>query len=192
MMITARHKVLIHLKKNRTVSAREVARALKMSVPNVRHHLSVLCSDGRVEFTAVNPRGGRGRPEKLYSLSQAALGDNLPALADALLTEAGSTVRLEAVAGRILDSGQFAGLPIAKRLALLVEKLNGMHYQARWEAGAAGPRVVFGRCPYARIIEAHPELCRVDTAILNRALGGRIEQNAKIGKVHGACIFVVR
>ncbi len=191
-MITARHKVLSHLKKNRAVSAREIARALKMSPPNIRHHLSVLCSDGRVEFTSVNPRGGRGRPEKLYSLSQAALGDNLPALVDALLTEAGAAVRMEAIAGRVMDSNQFVNLPAAKRLALLVEKINEMHYQARWEAGAEGPRVIFGRCPYAKVIEGHPELCRMDAAMLRGALGNTVEQVAKIEKSHGVCIFAMR
>jgi len=191
-MITARQKVLAHLKRNRAVSAREIARALKMSPPNIRHHLSVLCSDGRVEFTSVKPRGGRGRPEKLYSLSQAALGDNLSALIDALLTEAGSSVQMEAVAGRILDSSQFANLPITKRLALLVEKINEMHYQAHWEAGAQGPRVIFGRCPYAKVIEGHPELCKMDAAMLGGALGNTVEQVAKIEKSHGVCIFAMR
>ena len=146
-MITARQKVLAHLKKTRSASAREIARALKMSAPNVRHHLSVLCSDGRVEFVSVNNREGRGRPEKLYSLSQAALGDNLSALANALLTVAGPGLSMEAVASRVLDAGQFANLPIIKRLELLVGKLNEMHYQAHWEAGAEGPRMIFGRCP---------------------------------------------
>jgi predicted ArsR family transcriptional regulator len=86
-MITARQKVLAHLKKTRAASAREIARALKMSAPNVRHHLGILTSDGRLEVISVNQRGGRGRPEKIYSLSQSALGDNLSVLADALLNE---------------------------------------------------------------------------------------------------------
>ena len=178
-MITARHKVLAHLKKTRAASAREIARALKMSAPNVRHHLSVLCSDGRVEFVAVNNREGRGRPEKLYSLSQAALGDNLSALANALLTEAGSRLNVEAIANRILDSSQFAGLPVTKRLVLLVEKLNEMHYQARWEAGADGPRIIFGRCPYAKVIDGHPELCKMDIALLEKSLGRPVIQSTK-------------
>ena len=88
-MTTARQKVLAHLKKTRSASAREIARALDMSAPNVRHHLGVLVSDGRVEVNAVYQHGGRGRPEKVYSLSQAALGDNLSVLADALLAEEG-------------------------------------------------------------------------------------------------------
>ena len=192
-MITARQKVLAHLKKNRAVSAREIARALKMSAPNVRHHLSVLCSDGRVEFTALNNREGRGRPEKLYSLSAAALGDNLSALTNALLTEAGPRLNVDAVAGRILNAGQFANLPITKRLVLLIEKLDEMHYQARWEAGAEGPRVIFGRCPYAKVIAGHPELCKMDIALLEKALGRPvIELQKNEAGVRGSCPFLFR
>ncbi len=191
-MITARHKVLAHLQKTRAASAREIARALKMSAPNVRHHLSVLCSDGRVETISVHNREGRGRPEKMYSLSQAALGDNLSALTNALLTESGSQLNVEAVAGRILDSSQFANLPIPKRLVLLIEKLNEMHYQARWEASAEGPRVIFTRCPYAKVIGGHPELCKMDAALLKNALGNQVEQISKMENLHGVCIFAMR
>ena len=190
-MITARQKVLAHLKKTRSASAREIARALKMSAPNVRHHLSVLCSDGRVEFVSVNNREGRGRPEKLYSLSQAALGDNLSALANALLTVAGSGLSMEVVASRVLDSGQFANLPIIKRLELLVGKLNEMHYQAHWEAGAEGPRMIFGRCPYSQVIEKHPELCKMDAALLDVALGRPVTQLQKNETgARGLCPFL--
>jgi len=190
-LITARQKVLAHLKKTRAASAREIARALKMSAPNVRHHLSVLCSDGRVEFTAVNNREGRGRPEKMYSLSQAALGDNLSALSNALLSEAGSRLNLEAVASQILDSAQFSNLPVAKRLVLLVEKLNEMHYQAHWEAGAEGPRMIFGRCPYMKVIEGHPELCKMDKTLLSISLGRPMIQLQKNeAGAHGSCPFI--
>jgi predicted ArsR family transcriptional regulator len=191
-MITARHKVLDHLKKTRAASAREIARALKMSAPNVRHHLAVMCSDGRVEFMAVKNRGGRGRPEKLYTLSQAALGDNLSALTNALLTEAGSKLDIEALAVHILDSDMFANLSVTKQLVLLVEKLNEMHYQSRWEAGAVGPRVIFTRCPYAKVIENHPELCKMDAAILQNTLGNMVDQTAKIENSRGVCIFTKR
>jgi predicted ArsR family transcriptional regulator len=191
-MTTSRQKILAHLKKTRPASAREIARALKMSAPNVRHHLSVLLSDGRAEFTEARLPEGRGRPEKLYSLSQAALGDNLSALADALLSVEGYKFKVEGVANRLLDSAQFTNLPIPKRLALLVEKLNEMRYQSRWEAGAAGPRVIFARCPYAKIIAAHPELCKMDAVILKDALGNNIEQIVKIDKTQNVCIFAAR
>jgi predicted ArsR family transcriptional regulator len=192
-MTIARQKVLAHLKKTRAASAREIARALNMSAPNVRHHLGILVSDGRLEVTSVHQRGGRGRPEKMYSLSQAALGDNLSALADALLTEAGSKLKVESAASRLLDSSQFTNLPITKRLTLLVEKLNEMHYQARWEAGAEGPRVIFGRCPFAKIIENHPELCKMDAAMLEISLARPIMQTAKVeSSARGLCPFAFR
>ena len=193
-MTIARQKVLAHLKKIRAASAREIARALNMSAPNVRHHLSVLCSDGRVDAlgTAVNNREGRGRPEKMYSLSQAALGDNLSALSEALLAEAGSKVRVEAVAGRLIGDSNFAGQPIAKRLNLIVEKLNQMNYHARWEAGAGGPRILFGHCPYAAIITRHPELCAMDAALLKELFGDELEQIAKIENFQGTCVFITR
>ena len=191
MMTTSRQKILTHLKKTRSASAREIARALKLSAPNVRYHLSVLCSDGRVEMTAIHNREGRGRPEKVYSLSEAALGDNLSALAEAILIVAGSTLKMEAVASLILDESQFAGQSMNKRLALLVEKLNEMHYQARWEAGAGGPRVLFGRCPYARVIEAHPEICTMDVALLQKTLARPVSALKKNEtKVKGMCPFI--
>src|SRR5689334_762326 len=158
-MALSRKKILLHLNKNNAASAREIARALKISAANARHHLSVLQADGRVELVAVNNREGRGRPEKVYSLSQKAWGDNLPALMNAFLDTAGSKVRADALALRMFDAAQFDGLPIQKRLPLLVEKFNEMHYQSRWEATADGPRVILGRCPYAQVIEGHAEIC---------------------------------
>ncbi len=192
-MITARQKVLAHLKKTRAASAREIARALKMTAPNVRHHLGILTSDGRLEVSSVHQRGGRGRPEKMYSLSQSALGDNLSVLADALLN---GKINMQMTGERIAQSQDmdgFANQPMARRLALLVEKLNEMHYQARWEAGAEGPRVIFGRCPYAQVIDDHPELCKMDAALLEKVLGRPVLQFTKNeAGGRGLCPFIFR
>jgi predicted ArsR family transcriptional regulator len=193
LMITARQKVLAHLKKTRAASAREIARALKMSAPNVRHHLGILTSDGRLEVASVNQRGGRGRPEKMYSLSQSALGDNLSVLADVLLDE---KINIESVGERIARSQGLVGIanqPMPKGLSLLVEKLNEMHYQSRWEAGAEGPRVIFGRCPFSKIIENHAELCKMDSAMLEISLGRPVTQFTKNeSSARGYCPFVFR
>ena len=199
-MLKARLKVLAYLNKTRTASAREISRALKMPSANVRYHLRVLASDGRLELASVQGRGGKGRPEKVYSLPRAALGNNLSTLADALLTKAGTTlalsgdegVRMEALAQHVAGETNFAGQPVAKRLNLTVEKLNEMNYHARWEAGPAGPRIIFGHCPYAAIIEKHPELCRMDEYVLHELMGQSAEQIFKIGRDGSSvCIFVV-
>ena len=189
---SSRHKVLAYLTRTRTASVREISRALKMSAANVRHHLRVLVSDGRLELMAVEEHDRRGRPEKLYSLPRAALGDNLAALSDALLAEAGMKVRVETLAKRLVGEFDFAGQPIVKRLNLVIEKLNQMNYHARWEAGREGPRVILGHCPYAAIIEKHPELCRMDAALLKDLTGESAEQVSQIGREKSqACVFVM-
>lgn len=191
-MVTARQKVLAYFMKTRLASAREISRALKMSAATVRHHLRVMVADGRLEMSLVRRGDGRGRPEKVYSLPQAALGDNLSALADAVLTEAGSSVHMEALAKRLAGDANFANQPVAKRLNLTVEKLNEMNYHARWEAGSQGPRLIFTHCPYAAIIGKHPELCRMDQEVLENLMGYSALQLFKIGKeASSMCVFAI-
>jgi len=188
--MTARQKVLTYLTKNRTASAREISRPLKMSAATVRHHLRVLVADGRLEMESVREREGRGRPEKVYSLPRSALGDNLSMLAEVLLAEASTLLKIEAVAKHLAGESDFKSQPIAKRLNLIVEKLNQMNYHAKWEAGAGGPRILFGHCPYAAIISKRPELCKMDAALLKELFGDEWEQVAKIENSHSMCIFV--
>jgi predicted ArsR family transcriptional regulator len=192
MSTTTRQKILDYLKRNKSVSSREIARALQMTPANARHHLSVLAADGRVEV--VNQRQvGRGRPEKVYRLGHTFVGDNLSVLVDVLLTEADGKVEMEALGKRIAGEGDSAEQPLMRRLASTIKRLNEMHYQARWEAGAGGPRVVLGHCPYAAVIENHPELCLMDAALLAKLLGGEISQTAKLETGAGGlpyCAFV--
>ena len=190
-MTTVRQKVLSYFGKTRSASAREVARALQLSAATVRHHLRVLASDGRLEFTSVGGRDQRGRPEKFYSLPRSALGDNLAALSHVLL-EAGSGLQMDVLAKHLVGESTLTNQPLAKRLNLTIENLNQMNYHARWEAGSEGPRIVFGHCPYAAIIEKHPELCRMDEAMLSEWMGQPARQISKLGKEGSStCVFVV-
>ena len=188
MPTTTRQKILDYLKRNRTVSSREVARALHMTPANARHHLGILAADGRVEV--INQRQvGRGRPEKVYHLAGTMLGDNLSALADALLMEADGKVGMEALGKRIAGENDAADQPLMRRLVSTVKRLNNMRYQSHWEAGAEGPRIVLGHCPYAAVIEKHPELCQMDRALIGALLNGELRQTAKLEAGAGGLPF---
>ncbi len=199
---TARQKVLAYLQKQRVASASQIGSGLNMSAATIRHHLSIMLADGRIETLRKNRKAGRGRPVKLYKLSEKTLGDNLALLSDAVLREWLSSLppsKQEAALGKIARAlinqigGDVPEVPAAKRLAIIVEKLNVLHYQARWEAGAEGPRILFGHCPYAAIIKDHPELCKVDNEMLSGVLQSVAHQTAKID-VNGAtvCVFALR
>lgn len=194
-MTSTRQRILFYLQKRSAASVSEIARALGTGPANIRHHLSILTSDGRVSV-AGKKQEERGRPEKLYSLSRALRGDNLSELVEALLE-----VRLEgalseekgelmtSLGRRMAGAGYSAATPPARRLADLMERLNKLHYDARWEAGAGGPNVIFGQCPYAAVIEAHPELCQADLAMLEASLALHAEQKTRL---HPACLFLLR
>ncbi len=200
---TARQRILALIGRKNGVTAAQVGRALNLSAATVRHHLSILAADGRVIVQGA-VQGRRGRPEKSYRLSDRVIGENLGTLADAVLTswlegatDADRAAALEAVARRLTQQlGAIpAEQPAAKRIVQLIEQLNGMRYQARWEAGAEGPRILFGHCPYAAIIDAHPELCTMDALMLKTATNADVQQLSKIDRRPGGvnqCAFATQ
>jgi DeoR family transcriptional regulator, suf operon transcriptional repressor len=201
---TTRQKVEAYLKKQHAASAEQIGRALNLETPDVRHHLSVLRGEARIEVLGQRHKNGKGRPVKIYGLSRRALGDNLMELSNSLLDELLPRIpsskrqeilrrlakKLTEQIGRIDPSKQGP-----RRLASLVENLSEHHYEARWEAGAEGPRILFARCPYAAIIENHPELCQVDESMLAEETGGDAFQLAKMDQKPGRnthCIFQIK
>ena len=139
---------------------------------------------------SVRMHEGRGRPEKVYSLPRAALGDNVSALAEALLVETGSRLKVDALAKRLAGNADFSSQLIAKRLNSVVEKMNQMNYHARWEAGADGPRVLFSHCPYAAIVGSHAELCNMDESLVSQLIVRPVRRESKSETQKGFCPFV--
>lgn len=200
---TSRQKILTYLHRQSAATATELARALRVTPADIRHHLSRLLADGLVEVGGLRREGQRGRPHKIYRLSRPALGDNLPALASSLMAEffspapdeQGATA-LRRLAARIAPAPPAPpGQHITRRLAATVETLNRMHYQAHWEAHATGPRLILGQCPYAAIIADHPALCMMDKFLLEGHLSQSVEQLAKLERNERGlpvCLFALR
>ncbi|HEY9152811.1 MAG TPA: hypothetical protein VIN60_07995 [Anaerolineales bacterium] len=190
------------MKKHRSASAAQIGHGLNMSAANVRHHLSVMLRDGRIAVIGEKRSESRGRPINLYGLSEKSLGDNFALLSDAILfeflKELSPKKRDEAIGvisrnlalqfGAVKSNGN---VPMAKRLSAIVEKLNELHYEARWEAGAEGPRILFAHCPYTAIIEKHSELCKLDETLLTELLGVKTQQLAKIGQPPSSSLYCV-
>jgi len=185
MKPTTRFRILEHIRKYQTASVRELSSLLGMSGANIRFHLSLLESNDLVEAVGIR-KEGRGRPRQVFGLSRRVLGDGLDTLSGCLLSlwmegtpdekqEAGLKSLAIRLAGQIEP-----GLPEMKQVIATVARLNELHYQARWEAGASGARILLGHCPYAAIIAGHPELCRMDASILEERLGASVLQTAKL------------
>lgn len=200
---TSRQKILTYLRKQATATPIELAKALRSTPANIRHHLARLLADGLVEIGGRRMDAARGRPQVVYRLSRLTLGDNLAALSSALLTEfvqslpeSDQNALLDGLSRQLLIGQPAAtGTHITRRLAAAVEALNRMHYQAHWEAHATGPRLILAQCPYIAVIESHPLLCRMDKALLQGYLATPVEQVAKQEPTERGlpiCVFSVR
>jgi predicted ArsR family transcriptional regulator len=190
-MKTSRQRVLEYVQAHYPVTAADLSRALRMTQANARHHLAILYQRGLLQPAGQRPPQGKGRPAQLYMPSEHSLGHNLAQLASALLellekradpAELDSLIR--ALAGSLLqasDASQVeSGRSMTSRLYHAVQQLNEMHYQARWEAWRGAPRVILGHCPYAAIIQRHPELCRMDAYVLEEMIDATVEQISKL------------
>lgn len=200
-MKTSRQRLLEYIQAQRAVTVVDISRALKMTPANARHHLTILVEQGLVAGVGSRPAEGKGRPAQLYGLSEAVSGHNLDGLAAALLDEFGAGLAGEAqqdflkrLAQRIGGPGDGRGGHLTRRLTTAVKFLNERKYQARWEAHTEAPRLILAHCPYAALLPNHPELCRLDAALLEVLLGVPVVQTAqRCRDAHGAvyCAFAV-
>jgi predicted ArsR family transcriptional regulator len=186
-MQTTRQRIIDHLKGKHLASAAEIGGALGVTPADVRHHLGILLAEGAVQESSQRRGGGRGRPTKLYTLSGLVQQHNLDGLSDALIAEFISPLAeeqrqaaLQSVARRLSGTSQPQPGHLTRRLYACVQRLNEMGYQARWEAHAAGPHIVFEHCPYALILAEHPELCQLDAHLLAALLAAPVAQTARL------------
>ena len=194
-MLTARQHVLEYIRIQRAVTSSDVARALRMTGANARHHLAILQDQGLIEVIGRRPSDGRGRPAKLFALTDRMLGDNLSNLISAFITQfINKTLPSEQshiwrkLAILIIDSvsdhdhreaTKLQG-SLTQRLYYAMILLNRMNYDARWVAHPEAPYVILGHCPYAAILDQHPELCQFDRFLLIEMLGTSVTQKKRL------------
>jgi predicted ArsR family transcriptional regulator len=198
---TTRQQILEVLQSKGQASAAEIGSLLHLTSANVRHHLGNLEREGLVQPGGNAPGSGRGRPALLYRLRAPAQAHNLDYLSSILLRLRAHSSTEEDLAARLAAGllDEFAPLELARspamRVASAVQRLNKFHYQARWEAHTSGARIILGHCPYAAIVQNHPELCRMDAELLEGLLGAAVEHTARLEPAPSGlpqCVFTIR
>lgn len=175
------------LERRKTSSARDLSRLLKVTAANVRHHLSVLIEEGSIEFVGYEENQGRGRPTAIYALTKSPFTDNLNILSEILLhdllddkspTEKEDVLRW--LAKRICTGISLTSSNPTQRLYSSIGTLNKLNYHAHWEAHADTPLIMFGNCPYRAILDEYPEMCVMDTYLIEYLTGNHTDLLAKL------------
>jgi predicted ArsR family transcriptional regulator len=199
MMQATRRRIFAYLEANHLATVPELSRAIGKTPANMRHHLNHLIETGHVEIVGQQEAGSRGRPTLIYALTTQALGGQVDRLAGALLEEqlagkSGQQIahQLRRIAMRFAGPELDQGGNLTQRLYQTVRRLRSLGYDARWEAHAAGPRIVLDHCPFTALIDQHPEVCQLDGQVLSLLLGQPMEQiSVRSRKLDGPkqCVF---
>ena len=185
------------------VTAAAVAAALELSGPAVRRHLDALIDDGEAEVRAAARRvhRGRGRPAKLYLLTDAGRArfghgyDDLAVAALRYLAEhAGPAAVQDFAAHRVeelLGEGGKARVAAAEgldaRADVLADVLTARGYAAQMREAGAGVQLCQHHCPVAHVAAEFPALCEAETQAFAELLGTHVQRLATIARGDAAC-----
>jgi predicted ArsR family transcriptional regulator len=189
-MQSTRSKIMDFLETNNQATAVELSQILNMTQANIRHHLSILIDEGKIEIVGQNQTIGRGRPTTLYMPTRQAQKHSLDVLLRILLDDIqsiGSSRQRESKIKRLAERLSLSEIDdnksITLRLGECMQHLNDLHYQAHWEARSDLPVITFGKCPYAPVIDHYPELCTMDKYLLEDILKREVIQTEKIARL---------
>jgi len=184
-----------------------LSEALGLTTAAVRRHLDAMLADGSLVAREAPIRGrrGRGRPARLFALSDAGHATAGPTAYDAVAVEAlrylretaGEQAVEEFARKRMSDwearyAAQLASLPLADRPAALADALCADGYAATVHDGAnvpglSGVQVCQHHCPVQHVAEEFPALCEAETEAIGRLVGRHVQRLATIAHGDGVC-----
>jgi predicted ArsR family transcriptional regulator len=165
------------------LSVADLQRELRLSRNAVYQHVNAMQRDGLVEQADIRPT--RGRPTSRYRLSEAGKAQfprHYALLASMLIEAVKSSQGNEALArvleqlGRTLAekyAGTLTTLPEAERLRAVAGILQELGYAAQTEEPRrrGDPVLRAHNCVFHDLAAEHPEVCRLDLALLGALLG---------------------
>ena len=196
-----RHGVAQLLLEQGPITAASIADQLGLSGPAVRRHLDALLADGEANTRDAPRRGrrGRGRPAKLYLLTEAGRArfghayDDIAVAAIRFLAEHGGQRAVRAFA-----KARVAGLADRHRAAVTSaqgqkDKVHALAVALSREGYAASARPGGGEqlcqhhCPVAHVAAEFPQLCEAETEAFADLLGTHVQRLATIARGDAAC-----
>jgi len=197
-----RGDLLIALKKEQPLTARELAERFGVTPNALRRHLDALEEAGVVHHR--REVRGVGGPVYAYSLSVSGEALFPRAYASALVTALEAVRERQGIDAVVeLFSRQWtalaeeakpelARLPLSERAQLLAELLTSQGYMAESESGAEGGATIREHnCAIRAVAERFPEVCAAEAAFIADVLGAAVERRGRIVDGCNACHYAV-
>jgi predicted ArsR family transcriptional regulator len=187
-----------------SATAAELGDAIGLSPAAIRRHLDALLADGEVSARDrhVLGRRGRGRPAKLFALTDSGRQDCGQHTYDDLANEAlrwisrtGGEAAVAAFAEQVVSgledrcrsATRAAGDDPLARAEALATALSAEGYAASASAIASGGQLCQHHCPVAHVAAEFPQLCEAETQVISRLVGTHVQRLATIAHGDGIC-----
>lgn len=194
-----RQQILEILKEERLATVEDLADRLELTPMTIRHHLNVLQAQNLVETSTVRRSQKVGRPRLVYTLTEAA-DDLFPQsygdLARYLLSEIKESMGpeetkaiLRRIAERIASQAPppYEGQTFEERIDQITVFLDDMGFLFRWEKTDEGYVLTNVNCPYRLVTREHPEMCAMDSILIERLLGVKPQQQSWLRTGDASC-----
>jgi predicted ArsR family transcriptional regulator len=195
---------VIALLSHGAATAGELGSALGLSSAAIRRHLDAMLVEGMVTERESRQRGprGRGRPAKIYVLTDAARDgfgkhtyDDLAATALRWIAGQGGPQAVAAFAAaqvavleeRCEAAVREAGDDPLARAEALASALTAEGYAASASTIASGGQLCQHHCPVAHVAAEFPQLCEAETQVISRLVGTHVQRLATIAHGDGVC-----
>ncbi|MFF3854781.1 helix-turn-helix transcriptional regulator [Micromonospora sp. NPDC002575] len=202
--LSTRDRVTQLLLERGATTAGQLGSALGLSPAAIRRHLDAMLADGDVVAREQTVRGsrGRGRPAKVFVLTDAARGrcgthhyDNIATAALRWISRNGGSAAVEAFAAdqvaaledRCRAAMEDAGDDPLARAEALAGALTAEGYAANASTIASGGQLCQHHCPVAHVAAEFPQLCEAETAVISRLVGTHVQRLATIAHGDGVC-----
>jgi predicted ArsR family transcriptional regulator len=183
-------------------TASALGERLGLTPAAVRKHLDLMLAEGTLVARDAPVRGprGRGRPARIFALSDAGHQSAGPTVYDAVavealrfLREAAGEQAVEEFARRRVAAWEagytdrITTLPLADRPAALAEALCADGFAATVHDGGVGVQVCQHHCPVQHVAEEFPAFCEAETEAIGRLVGHHVQRLATIAHGDGVC-----
>jgi DeoR family transcriptional regulator, suf operon transcriptional repressor len=197
-----RAELLLALKKEQPLTARELAERFGLTPNALRRHLEALEAEGVVRHR--REIRGVGGPVYEYSLTDGgealfprAYGPALTTALEALCDQHGvdsvvALFRRQWDAAAEAAKPRLAQLPLAGRTQLLAELLSAQGYMAESESVSDGVATLREHnCAIRAVAERFPEVCAAEAKFIAEVLGAAVERRGRIVDGCNACQYTV-
>ncbi|WP_246099794.1 helix-turn-helix transcriptional regulator [Tessaracoccus rhinocerotis] len=199
--VSTRQRVIRSILDEGPSTARQLAERLQLTPAAIRRHLGALLADGTLDQHEQRVYGqrGRGRPSKVFALTDAGRSEFKQAYDDLalaairkLVSAVGPTAIRDLATERLAHLEERFELlratePDRPAMELLIEALGEDGYAPSVRPVRSGDQILQHHCPVAHVAAEFPMLCEVETQLFGRLLDSHVQRLATIAHGDGVC-----